>query len=72
MGKQKLTKEKVELIKHLLINTELYHRQIGDMFDVSRVCIQHIANNRRWNEVQSPPYNRGRLLYYKHINGDMV
>jgi predicted XRE-type DNA-binding protein len=49
MGKVKLDVNDVELIKYLIDNSTLYHREIADMFGVSRGHITKIKNKRRWN-----------------------
>jgi predicted XRE-type DNA-binding protein len=45
----KLDKNDVELIKDLIKNTDLYHREIAELFGVSRGHITKIKNNKRWN-----------------------
>ena len=72
MGKQKLTSTKVELIKHLLKETNLSHQQIGSLFHVSRECVTNIKNELRWPEVETPELVRGNLLYYKLLNNELV
>ena len=47
--KVKLDKKDVELIKDLLENTDLFHREIAQMFGVSREQITKIKNKQRWN-----------------------
>jgi len=49
MGKVKLDVNDVEMIKYLIHNSTLYHREIADMFGVSRGHITKIKNNKRWN-----------------------
>lgn len=49
MGRIKLDKDDIELIKHLLQNTTLYDREIAEMFGVSRGHITKIKNKKRWN-----------------------
>jgi predicted XRE-type DNA-binding protein len=45
----KLDKNDVELIKDLIDNTDLLHREIAEIFGVSRGHITKIKNKRRWN-----------------------
>ena len=49
MGKVKLDKEDVKLIKELCAMGTLYDREIARMFGVSRKHINAIKNNQRWN-----------------------
>ena len=71
MGKQKLTTEKVELIKHLLNEKQHTHQGISEIFYISRQAITKINNNQRWSEVDKPDYNRGEYLYYKLLNNEL-
>ena len=48
MGKVKLDKNDVILIKDLCANTNLFDREIADMFGVSRKHIGSIRNKKRW------------------------
>lgn len=48
---QKLTNTDVRKIKSLLRNTNLYHRQIADKFNVARKTIGNIANNKTWKHI---------------------
>jgi len=49
MGKIKLDKEDVEMIKHLCATTQLFDREIAEIFGVSRKHICAIRNKKRWN-----------------------
>jgi hypothetical protein len=49
MGRVKLDKNDVILIKDLCANTTLFDREIADMFGVSRKHINSIRNEKRWN-----------------------
>lgn len=49
MGRIKLDKEDVELIKDLCEHTTLIDREIAKMFGVSRKHINAIRNKQRWN-----------------------
>ena len=49
MGKVKLDKNDVILIKDLCANTSLLDREIAEMFGVSRKHINSIRNEKRWN-----------------------
>lgn len=49
MGKVVLDKNDIETIKDLLDNTDLYHREIAEMFGVTRGHITKIKNKKRWN-----------------------
>lgn len=49
MAKIKLDKSDVEIIKYLLENTNIYHRQIAEMFGITRGHVTKIKNNKRWN-----------------------
>jgi len=49
MGQIKLDKQDVETIKLLCDFTTLYHREIAEMFGVTRGHITKIANKKRWN-----------------------
>ena len=49
MGVIKLDKNDVILIKDLCANTNLFDREIADMFGVSRKHIGSIRNKTRWN-----------------------
>jgi predicted XRE-type DNA-binding protein len=51
----KLDKHDVELIKDLIQNTDLYHREIAELFGVSRGHITKIKNNKRWNYDYGQP-----------------
>lgn len=55
MGQIKLDKEDIEVIKHLIENTDLYHREIAEMFGVSRGHITKIKNKKRWNYEYGKP-----------------
>ena len=72
MGKQKLTKQGAELIKYLATKTtrEMNDQEIGSLLGVSRTAVQHIKNERRWVEIQTPTELRGEYLYLKHLNGE--
>jgi hypothetical protein len=70
MGRPKLNEEKVELVKHLL-DKKIKHRVIGQMMGVGRIAINHIANKRRWSDIEQPPQLRGEYLLYKLLNGKM-
>jgi hypothetical protein len=70
MGRQKLNEEKVELVKYLLTKN-LKHRVIGQMVGVGRIAINHIANNRRWSDINKPEEIRGEYLFYKLLNGKL-
>jgi len=45
----KLDKNDVEAIKDLIENTTLFHREIAQMFGVTRGHITKIKNKKRWN-----------------------
>jgi DNA invertase Pin-like site-specific DNA recombinase len=49
MGRVKLDKDDVKLIKDLCENTTLFDREIAEMFGVSRGHITKIKNKKRWN-----------------------
>ena len=49
MGRVKLDKKDVELIRDLCDNTTLFDREIAEMFGVSRKHINAIRNKKRWN-----------------------
>jgi hypothetical protein len=49
MGRVKLDKEDVSVIKDLCNNTTLFDREIAEMFNVSRGHITRIRNKKRWN-----------------------
>lgn len=51
-GKRKLTEEQIDFIK----SSNLSHRQLGVMFNVSHANIGYIKRNKTWNAQ-----NRGRL-----------
>jgi hypothetical protein len=70
MGRQKLNENKVELVKYLLTKN-IKHRIIGELLGVSRIAICHIANNRRWADIDKPDDLRGEYLFYKHLNGKL-
>jgi len=55
MGQIKLDKDDIELIKDLIENTDLYHREIAEMFGVSRGHITKIKNKKRWNYEYGKP-----------------
>ena len=50
VGTNKLDEKKVQIIRDLLNTGEFSHKQIGDLFNVSRSTITSINTNRRWNE----------------------
>jgi hypothetical protein len=72
MGKQKLTEEKVELIKFLLTDTRLTQKQVGLFIGTSRENITKINLGLRWSEIKTPDYNRGKLLFYKSLNYELL
>jgi len=55
MGQVKLDQTDVELIKDLIENTDLYHREIAEMFGVTRGHITKIKNKKRWNYEYGKP-----------------
>ena len=71
MGKQKLTAERVELVKYFLDKKELTHQEIGNLVGVGRGAVTHIKNENRWREVELPSTLRGELLYYKLLNNEL-
>lgn len=71
MGKQKLTAEKVELIKFLLKDTRLTQQQVGMFIGTSRENITKIKLGLRWSEIKTPDYNRGKFLFYKSLNYEL-
>lgn len=68
MGKQKLTNEKVELIKHLLDTKAFYQKEIAEYFGVKRPTITKINLKQRWAEIDTPDEIRGKYLWYKLLN----
>ena len=49
IGASKLDKDKVDVIKKLLQEGDYTHKQIGDLFGVSREMISLINTGKRWN-----------------------
>lgn len=71
MGKQKLTAEQAEVIKHLYFNKDKKTTDILNELPnlpIARRELNHIKRNERWIEVSTPEYNRGEMLYYMFIN----
>jgi hypothetical protein len=68
MGKQKLTNERVELIKHLVHNKKMSCNGLAPKFNVGRACIVKIKNEQRWNDISTPTEMRGEYLWYKFQN----
>ena len=50
-GAWKLDYDKATTIKLLCDTSELTDGQIADIYNVSRVLINHIRHNRRWDDV---------------------
>lgn len=50
-GAWKLDYDKATAIKLLCDTSELTDGQIADIYNVSRVLINHIRHNRRWDDV---------------------
>jgi hypothetical protein len=50
-GASKLDYNKATAIKLLCKTSTLSDGEIGDLFGVSRVLINHIRHNRRWDDV---------------------
>lgn len=71
MGKQKLTDERVELIKFLIASNAFTLREIAEYFDVKYPCISKIKLEQRWREVRTPDEMRGKYLWYKLLNQEM-
>lgn len=71
MGKQKLTDERVELIKFLLTSKAFSQGEIADYFGVKRPCITKIKAGQRWTEITTPDEMRGKYLWYKLMNKKM-
>lgn len=68
MGKQKLTDEKVELIKHLIQTGIFTQDEIASYFGVQRPAVTKIKKGTRWSEVETPDEIRGKYLWYKLLN----
>lgn len=54
-GASKLDYNKVKTIKMLFQTTDLRDGEIAEIFDVSRVLINHIRNERRWDDSDYRP-----------------
>jgi hypothetical protein len=52
-GMTSLTVKEVKQIKKLLKEGELYERQIGEMFEVSRDVVSKIKQGRNWKHVKA-------------------
>lgn len=68
MGKQKLTNEKVELIKHLIQTNIFTQTEVASYFGVQRSAVTKIKKGIRWSEVETPDEIRGKYLWYKLLN----
>jgi hypothetical protein len=72
MGRQKLTKPVVKLIKHLKTNVGMNPYEIQREFQFcSRENIQSILQGRRWGHVTIPSDTEGNLLYWKWKNNEI-
>ena len=52
IGAWKLNEEQVEQIKSFISTTNISDSRLAEMYDVSRVHINHIRHGRRWNIEQ--------------------
>jgi transcriptional regulator with XRE-family HTH domain len=68
MGKQKLTNEQVELIKHLIQTKIFTQTEVASYFGVQRSAVTKIKKGIRWSEVETPDEIRGKYLWYKLLN----
>ena len=71
MGRQKLTDERVELIKFLLKSRTFKQAEIAEYMGVQRPCISKIHMGQRWNNINTPDEMRGKYLWYKLLNNKM-
>lgn len=68
MGKQKMNRKKVMLVKHLRKSEKWKNQELSDFFNISVGGIRHITGGRRWAEVNQPDYSIGQELYYTYLN----
>lgn len=52
-GRNKLSEQSVLVIRELLISTNLRHKDIGKIFNVSRYTITDINRGKNWKHVDS-------------------
>jgi len=71
MGKQKLTDERVELIKFMINSKTFTQKEIAEYFGVKRPCVSKIKQGQRWTEINTPDEMRGKYLWYKLLNKKM-
>jgi len=71
MGRQKLSETKVEVIKYLLTTNKHLHKEIAQLFGVSRCQITRIKSGKRWDNIQPPTNLRGEYLYLRYLNGKL-
>ena len=70
MAEKKLTKQKVELIKHL-VQIGWKDRFISELMKISRIHCTKVRNNKRWAEVNTPSFERGQELFYRYTNNTL-
>lgn len=64
-GASKLTEEQVWEIKDLFKNPQLKDKNIAEMYNVSRIHINHIRNGRRWNTSTRSYVSRKEMDYMR-------
>lgn len=68
MGKQKMTKKHVQMIKHLYFNRQWTIKQLQELVDMSREGIRDMIKGRTWPEITTPEFTLGEERYYHFLN----
>jgi len=64
----KLNEEQVKVIKLLIRDTDLFHREIGEMFDVARQTISSISLNKKWSDITVDQFENLDFNYLNQAN----
>ena len=71
-GASKLDYDKATTIKLLCQTSQLSDGDIGDIFGVSRVLVNHIRHNRRWDDIVLQEEEKNPFNPLKSIQEFMV
>jgi transcriptional regulator with XRE-family HTH domain len=67
----KLDKQKVKMIKTLLLTGAVTHKELADLMGVTRSTITRIATGQRWGDVVvDKPEKIKRLIYLEYEPDD--